>query len=511
MSTRASNDLFARRISATAVALFAAYSSANLASAQSFSGLGQPPGASSSAARAISADGTVVVGDGGPAFAGVGFRWTAASGMQDLGTLPGGSYSFAPGISDDGAVATGYGDSSLGQRAYRWTSATGMVDIGGLPGATQVLGSDANKDGSVLVGTVNTTSGYRAFRWTSAGMTSLGTLSGGALSFGYGTNSDGSVVVGDSYSPIGDVAFRWTSAGGMQSLGALSGGTFSFAYAVSADGQVVVGDSDSTNGDVAYRWTNATGMVSLGTLPVPFAYMVSNGVSADGSVIVGSSVGATNVAFLWKSSLGIVDLNAYLPSLGIDLTGWTLTDVGGVSADGQTIAGTGTHNGVDEAWIATLSNNVGVAFCLGDGSGVACPCGNNGATGNGCANSSFASGAHLVANGVASVSSDTVVLHASNLTGSIAVFFQGGSQAPAKIFGDGIDCIGSPIVRLGNKAASGTSSYPQLGDLPISIRGGISAIGGTFYYQCYYRNPLAAFCPPATFNVTNGVQITWTP
>jgi hypothetical protein len=29
-------------------------------------------------------------------------------------------------------------------------------------------------------------------------------------------------------------------------------------------------------------------------------------------------------------------------------------------------------------------------------------------------------------------------------------------------------------------------------------------------YQCWYRNA-AAFCQPATFNLTNGIQTTWQP
>ncbi|MFO0837161.1 MAG: hypothetical protein U1D55_01435 [Phycisphaerae bacterium] len=330
--------------------------------AQTFTGLGFLPGGSSSAARGVSADGSVVVGDSGPAFGGVGFRWTLAGGMQGLGTLAGGTYSFAPGVSGDGAVVTGWGDSTDGQRAYRWTIA-GMENIGALPGAVQALGSAANADGSVLVGVSGAPNGYRAYRWTRAGgMEDLGVLPGGAtpaISFGYGVNADGSVVVGDGYAPNGDVAFRWTRAGGMQNLGTLPGGTFSYGYAVSADGLVVVGDSDSLDGDIAYRWTDAEGMTPLGTLPVPFDYMVSNGVNADGSVIVGATSAffpdGTGHAWLWTAALGLVDLNTYLPTLGIDLTGWTLIDAGGVSADGQTIVGTGNHNGVEESWIARLS------------------------------------------------------------------------------------------------------------------------------------------------------------
>lgn len=322
---------------------------------QTFKGLRFPPGQTTSASRAVSADGSVVAGDGGVAFAGRAFRWTNARGMENLELLPGGTYSFGAGMSGDGSVVVGYGDSAVGQRAYRWTRAGGSEILGVLPGGIQSLGSAASADGSVIVGTSGSANGYRAFRWTGAGgMEDLGTMAGGAISLGYSVSADGSVVVGDGYSPIGDVAFRWTRSGGMENLGALPGGAFSFAYAVSADGAVVVGDSDSSQGDIAYRWTRAGGMVSLGTLPGTWDYMVSNAVNGDGSVVVGASVGLDGKAFLWTSSLGLVDLNLYLPTLGIDLTGWLLTDAGGVSADGRTIVGTGTHNGVAEAWLATL-------------------------------------------------------------------------------------------------------------------------------------------------------------
>lgn len=148
-------------------------------------------------------------------------------------------------------------------------------------------------------------------------------------------------------------------------------------------------------------------------------------------------------------------------------------------------------------------------FCFG--TSAACPCGNAGAATNGCANSGFAGGANLAASGTPSVAGDTVTLTASDMTGSIAVFFQGATQTPPTIIDDGVGCVGGPIVRLGNRPAAGSSFYPQPGDPIISVRGAIPPAGGTFYYQCFYRNAAAAFCPPATSNRTNGVRITWAP
>ncbi|MBK7878217.1 MAG: hypothetical protein IPJ77_21385 [Planctomycetes bacterium] len=98
------------------------------------------------------------------------------------------------------------------------------------------------------------------------------------------------------------------------------------------------------------------------------------------------------------------------------------------------------------------------------------------------------------------------------MTGSFVTFFQGGSQLPPTIIDDGLGCVGGPIIRLGTKTtASNASSFPQLGDPLISVRGAIPPAGGVRYYQCFYRNAAAAFCPPATSNRTNGVIVTWVP
>src|SRR5262249_6881878 len=114
--------------------------------------------------------------------------------------------------------------------------------------------------------------------------------------------------------------------------------------------------------------------------------------------------------------------------------------------------------------------------------------------------------------GVARVEADSVVLHAANLTGAGCIFFQGASTIPPAIVDDGIGCVGGPFIRLGAKAISGNASaYPGGADPRISIRGQIPPAGTTRYYQCYYRNAAAAFCPPASSNRTNGFVLVWVP
>jgi hypothetical protein len=97
-------------------------------------------------------------------------------------------------------------------------------------------------------------------------------------------------------------------------------------------------------------------------LPGGRVFSVANDVSADGSVIVGvgetfsePGVGAIHEAFLWTAETGILNLRDFLIASGVTgLDGWTLTEANGVSSDGLTIVGTGTHDGITEAWVATI-------------------------------------------------------------------------------------------------------------------------------------------------------------
>jgi hypothetical protein len=156
----------------------------------------------------------------------------------------------------------------------------------------------------------------------------------------------------------------------------------------------------------------------------------------------------------------------------------------------------------------------GTYFCVGDGSGAACPCANSGTAGNGCANSTFASGGHLVATGTpgATNASDTLVLTASNIPGP-ALFIQASGLAGSPIsFGDGQLCAAVGIQRLGVVfPTGGIASYPGgLTPNPIHIAGGPISVGNTRHYQAWYRDS-GVFCTASTFNLTQGVSLTWQP
>ena len=107
-------------------------------------------------------------------------------------------------------------------------------------------------------------------------------------------------------------------------------------------------------------------MVGLGDLPGGIFSSDARGVSADGSVIVGSSyIVSGKVVFIWDAVKGMRNLQAILEvQLGLNLAGWTLTDARGVSPNGNTIVGYGINPlGATEGWIATLSS---VVPCFAD-------------------------------------------------------------------------------------------------------------------------------------------------
>lgn len=190
-------------------------------------------------------------------------------------------------------------------------------------------------------------------------MVGLGDLPGGTFaSSAFAVSSDGSVIVGRGSSASGSTeAFRWTSGGGMVGLGDLAGGTFaSDAQASSSDGSVVVGNGTSASGLEAYRWTSGGGMVGLGDLAGGQFESRAWDVSGDGLVVVGASYSLSGLeAIIWDQTNGMRALDEVLIDLGIDLTGWTLTQATGISADGSIIVGYGDHTGFGpEAWIAVI-------------------------------------------------------------------------------------------------------------------------------------------------------------
>jgi len=134
-----------------------------------------------------------------------------------------------------------------------------------------------------------------------------------------------------------------------------------------------------------------------------------------------------------------------------------------------------------------------------------------GAPGHGCANSDNPEGAVLGASG--SQLLDDVTLLVDGLPGTATTIFVCGTAqvAGGVAFGDGILCAGGTLQRFGVQlAVAGTATYPLPGDVPLSAASAtVPGSGLTRRYAAWYRNPAAGFCPPATFNVSSGMRITW--
>ena len=283
--------------------------------------------------------------------------------FKALGDLDGGEFSSgAKGISQDGTVAVGNATSASGVRVFRWTEATGMVDLGDIPGGTNSYErgntcAGVSSDGSVVAGRGSSLDAvpYEAFRWTQeTGMVGLGSIIPGRpilFSTAYGISANGTVIVGGGHpmAGLGDYeASRWTQETGMVGLGDFPDGIFSsVSRAVSADGTVIVGSGVGASGMEAFRWTEATGLVGLGDLPGGTYRSEAFGVSADNSVIVGISSSDRSdhyEAMLWTEADGMVGLG--------DLPGGEFYSfANGVNADGSIVTGWATTQLGREAFI----------------------------------------------------------------------------------------------------------------------------------------------------------------
>ncbi len=164
---------------------------------------------------------------------------------------------------------------------------------------------------------------------------------------------------------------------------------------------------------------------------------------------------------------------------------------------------------VEVRFVAPSPTSVGTAYCFGDGSSTACPCGNSSLPGHGCANSSGA-GAILVGLGSTSRQADDLSLRATSLiAGQPALLFSGINAVASGMgvaFGDGLRCAGGGITRLGVRSASpaGAANWG-----PGLASSGAWSAGDTRRFQCWYRDPLGGPCG-TNFNLTHGVEVLFT-
>lgn len=278
--------------------------------------------------RAVSTDGSSIVGRGRTNGTNGYYVWKDGV-VSFLPDLPGSTVApIARGLNADGTVVVGSGKSSIGDEAAKWVN--GVIEaLGPIPagGWTRWYGYYANADASVIYGTVqqlNTATTEIAddyitlpFRWTQplgavvldlpvdteyrgmVGANPTGTVLLLTVNKIDGVNKipTAAILKDDGSSAVIPIPMGYTGLGS--------------AMALSADGLVVVGELTTTGNkeNRAFKWTEAGGVeiLSMPAPSTPGALQTSkaNQVSADGSFILGSiGSNATRWSTLARESLG---------------------------------------------------------------------------------------------------------------------------------------------------------------------------------------------------------------
>jgi hypothetical protein len=156
------------------------------------------------------------------------------------------------------------------------------------------------------------------------------------------------------------------------------------------------------------------------------------------------------------------------------------------------------------------------SFCNGtDLSLLSCPCSNPGNYDSGCDSPIPAMQGGGLTGGVKLdiVRQETTPTNRATVTGSgyptgstpgaVVIRAAALDSAAPVVFGDGLRCIGVPLVRLGATAAAGGVSTHTFGH-------GAMAGSGCFYYQIWYRVQPVTYCDAlAAYSLSNGQTLDW--
>jgi Tol biopolymer transport system component len=337
-----------------------------------------------------------------------------------------------------------------------------------------------------------------------------------------------------------------TTRASVDSSGAQADGG-SWDACISADGRWVAFVSHSSNlvpgygggygvyvHDLVTGGTSVVGVDSSGTGTPPADVYELPSISSDGryvaygadaSVLVPGDTNGSADVFLRDRVLGTT---TRVSVSSADVEGNAHSTVPSISGDGRYVAFeslatnlvAGDTNVVGDVFVRDRVPAAVTPFCLGDGSGTACPCRNNGGPNRGCENSATTGGGVLSATGRASLGSDSLrITSFGERKSALTVFIQGDTAIPPGSYGDGLRCLGG-VLRLmfARNASLGVVTAPQGADPSISVRsaalGDPIPTGATRFYQVYYRDPALAFCPDPpgnTWNVSNAISVVWDP
>ncbi len=433
-----------------------------------------------------------------------------ADGINELGHVVGSSMAPMPG-----------GGGFVGH-AFFWSPATGTIDL--TPGTSGTSQAVAINDHGQIAGATHGPSGT-ARRWTvdSQGQVTSVPIALPGAPAGFGNEAtdinDAGHVCGVGYNAAFQYrAWKWTGSGDAIELPTL-GGVQSIAEGINDAGEICGTAQLPNNLHVPVKWMPDGSIVQLGLLPLPNVFSsegrainnLGHVVGAELYIDPSSGLGAS-APWVWIDGTKRALADLVDP---VDLLEWDLRWAIDINDSGQIVGiAIRTINGVEyhgRAFLLTPpAGSIGTPLCAGDGSGAACPCGNNSTGGAGCANSTGA-GAVLAASGSASVAADDLAFGAQGLIrGQSALLFVGNQAAGGGAgtpFGDGLRCAGGGVQRLGVRQANGTGAASWGPNLSGA---GAWAAGDTRVFQVWYRDPLASVCG-AGFNLTQGLELSFLP
>jgi uncharacterized membrane protein len=298
--------------------------------------------------RALSSDGTTVVGDGtGASACPTPMRWTQSGGVQTLDQPPA-SMAFVNG-NGTFAAGTAWIGNDCSPVAQKWallwqTFSAQPVQLGNVQNSEALGLSDT---GVTMIGHAwNSAAPIGSlFSYSPArGLSNLGPPPGWVTTAVF-TSADASAFAGTARDGSDNAfAFTWTAASGFTTLPKVPGRGQSLAFGLSSDGTVVAGLG--TNGPagppfsaaqdgVPFMWTAAKGLLQLPG-PTPAATFESVVMTPDASSIIGNLTPNTGASpSRWDQNGKPYNL---LPDSPMFL-GTCHPVVTHISADGRTIAG----------------------------------------------------------------------------------------------------------------------------------------------------------------------------
>lgn len=327
-----------------------------------------------SSARAISADGSVVVG-GAVSLLGYDLPVIWRDGVLVEIPLTGGyTAGFATDVSGDGSLVVGQlnQDGNIyNGRVFSSLNGTTTVYTALMPNTRTSLANGVSRDGRVIVGWSNGISTeFNGLRIENGFQSELLDLPGGVADDAAcnAVNFDGSVVGGRGVSSAAGSsryeACLWAPGPLPIAMGDLPGGRFlSEIQAMNADGTIFVGYANTPavpSGEFgeATIWINNAPPQSLGDLPGGIYSSYAYSVSDDGGVVVGyGTTDRGHEAFVWTPTTGMEPLEDAIHSRwGLSLPiGWKLTHGLDLSADGTVIVGRGINpDGIVQGWSVTV-------------------------------------------------------------------------------------------------------------------------------------------------------------